>query len=64
MSCNLAAFAHKTNDELRYIMKDAREAADAVRNHDVAAECKYLDQVNDAATILYRRERAAALRAS
>ena len=48
---------HKKNDaELRYIIKDAGEAAKAMRGHDKKAEAKYLDQVNDASTVLnYRR---------
>jgi hypothetical protein len=46
----------KSEAELRYILTDAREAADAMRGHDAAAEAKYLDQINDAATELgYRR---------
>lgn len=49
------AFHAKTNDELRYILKDAGEAARAMRGHDRFAECKYLDQVNDACTILNYR---------
>ena len=40
----------KTNDELQYIAKDASEAAKAQRG--MASEGKYLDQVNDAATVL------------
>ncbi len=47
----------KSDAELRYIIKDAREAADAMRGHNDQAECKYLDQVNDACTVLnYRRK--------
>ncbi len=47
----------KTDAELLYILKDAREAADAMRGHSPVAECKYLDQVNDACTVLnYRRK--------
>jgi thymidylate synthase ThyX len=42
---------------LRYIIKDASEAAAAMRGHDAAAEGKYADQVNDAATILAYRDR-------
>jgi hypothetical protein len=41
---------------LLYIIKDASEAAQAMRGMDYRAECKYLDQVNDACTVLrYRR---------
>lgn len=49
----------KTDDMLRYIIKDAGEAARAMRDHSPEAEGKYLDQVNDACTILnYRAGRA------
>jgi hypothetical protein len=46
----------KETASLLYIINDASAAAIAMRGVDVKAECKYLDQVNDAATILaYRR---------
>lgn len=45
----------KTCAELRYILKDASEAAEAMRGHAPDAEAKYLDQVNDAATVLHYR---------
>jgi len=47
----------KTNAELRYIIKDAGEAAEAMKdvNPEAEAEAKYLDQMNDAATELYNR---------
>ena len=46
----------KTDNELRYIIKDAGEAAKAMRGMDSKAEGKYLDQVNDASTVLgYRK---------
>ena len=46
----------KSDAQLLYIIKDAGEAARAMRGMDYAAECKYLDQVNDACTVLrYRR---------
>lgn len=48
-------YHYKTNEALRYIMKDASEAARALQGHDSAAEGKYLDQVNDAATVLHYR---------
>ena len=48
-------YSTKTDAELRYIMKDASEAAQAMRDHDPVAESKYLDQMNDACTELYRR---------
>jgi hypothetical protein len=51
------AYHDKSDAELRYIMKDAGEAARAMRDHDPAAESKYLDQVNDAATVLWYRKR-------
>lgn len=50
-------YHNKTSDQLRYIIKDAGEAARAMRDHSPAAESKYLDQVNDACTVLYYRER-------
>ena len=50
-------FHQKTDAELRYIVKDAGEASECMKGHDVQAESKYLDQVNDAATILYYRNR-------
>ncbi len=34
----------KTDAELRYIMKDAGEAARAMRDHNPQAEAKYLDR--------------------
>jgi len=45
----------KTYAELHYIIKDAAEAALAMRDFDYEAECKYLDQVNDAVTVLNHR---------
>ena len=48
-------FHTKTNDELQYIAKDANAAAKAQRG--MASEGKYLDQVNDAATVLGWRAR-------
>lgn len=45
-----------TNGMLRYIIRDAKNAALCMRGLDFTAECKYLDQVNDAVTVLrYRR---------
>lgn len=46
----------KSESELRYIMKDAGEAAQAMKGHSPKAEAKYLDQVNDAATVLNYRK--------
>jgi ribosomal protein L22 len=49
---------HKKSDsQLRYILKDASEAATAMKNHDTKAELKYLDQVNDASTVLAWRKK-------
>ena len=53
-------FTTKTNEELRFIMKDAGEAAKNMRAMGSSEECKYLDQVNDAATELGRRMKRAA----
>lgn len=47
----------KTDEQLRYIIKDAGEAAQAMKDHSPAAESKYLDQVNDASTVLSYRQR-------
>jgi hypothetical protein len=54
-------YHYKSDESLRYIMKDAGEAAKAMRTHGTIsgdkAEAKYLDQVNDAATVLGWRKR-------
>jgi ribosomal protein L22 len=50
---------NKTEAELRFIIKDAGEAAQAMKGMDAKAEAKYLDQVNDACTELYRRKEKA-----
>ena len=48
----------KTDAQLRYIIKDASEAAKAMRGHPTPdAELKYLDQINNAVTVLYYRAR-------
>lgn len=48
----------KSEAELRYIIKDAGEAARSMKNHDSKSEGKYLDQVNDASTVLnYRKQK-------
>ncbi len=52
---NLAAYSRKTTAQLLYILRDASEAAVAMRGMDATAEAKYLDQANDAATVLARR---------
>jgi hypothetical protein len=48
---------HKKSDaELLYIIRDAASAAKAMQGHDPKAEAKYLDQMNDASSIMaYRR---------
>ena len=51
-------YHRKTDAELRYIVRDASDAARAMRGFCRASECKYLDQVNDAATVLSYRRRA------
>jgi hypothetical protein len=48
----------KTNDELKFIQKDASVAARNMQSMgNSAAEGKYLDQVNDASTVLGFRAR-------
>lgn len=52
-------YANKTVAELQYIMKDASEAAKCAQAlGNVQAECRYLDEVNDAATELHKRQNA------
>jgi hypothetical protein len=46
----------KSDAELKYILKDAGEAARAMKDHSPKSESKYLDQVNDAATVLHYRK--------
>jgi len=48
----------KSQAQLEFIIKDAGEAAVAMRGVDTVAECKYLDQVNDASDELASRRRA------
>lgn len=55
---NLETMRTKTVAELHYMIRDAGEAARAMRGMDDRAECKYLDQVNDACTELHRRRTA------
>jgi len=50
------AYHDKSDDELKYILKDASEAARAMKNHSPKSESKYLDQVNDAATVMHYRK--------
>jgi hypothetical protein len=48
----------KSTDELKFIIKDASEAATFAKDlGDMQAECKYLDQINDACSELYRRRK-------
>lgn len=47
----------KTDAELKYIQKDAAEAAKAMKGHSPRSEAKYLDQVNDASTVLHYRSK-------
>ena len=54
-------YSHCTEAQLRYIISDAGAAAEAMRSIDAyQSECKYRDQVNDAVSELYARQRAAA----
>jgi hypothetical protein len=50
------AYHTKSDSELHYIVKDAGEAAQAMKGHNSKAEMKYLDQVNDASTVLHYRK--------
>lgn len=52
-------FHSLTDDQLQYVMKDAREAAACMRGFDLAAENKYMDQLCDASTVLAYRRRLA-----
>lgn len=46
----------KSDSELHFIIKDAGEAAKAMKDHSPKSEAKYLDQVNDASTVLHYRK--------
>jgi hypothetical protein len=51
-----ASYWTKTEAELRFIVKDATEAARCCAEwSDPAAESKYADQINDACTVLWHR---------
>ena len=50
-------YHNKSDAELRYITKDAGEAARSMKGMDSKAEGKYLDQINDAATVLNYRKK-------
>ena len=49
-------YSDKSVDELMYIMQDAYTAAQNMKGFDSIAECKYLDQINDACTELNKRK--------
>lgn len=50
---------NKSLAALYYIQKDAYEAAQCAQaNGDKVAEAKYLDQLNDASTEIYKRSNA------
>lgn len=60
---NLPRYRRLTDSELSYIIKDASEAAAAMRSiGNVVAENKYLDQINDATTVFAERVRQKARR--
>jgi predicted RNA binding protein YcfA (HicA-like mRNA interferase family) len=50
-------YHQKSDAELKYIQKDAHEAAQAMKGHNPKAEGKYLDQHNDASTVLHYRSK-------
>lgn len=49
------SYWNKTEAQLRYIIKDAREAAEALATIAGADTGKYMDQINDACTVLNAR---------
>lgn len=51
------AYHYKTDAQLHYIAKDAHQAAKNMQGFDSKAEGKYLDQVNDAHTVIGYRQR-------
>ncbi len=53
-------YHNKSDAELKYIIKDASEASRKMESVDAKAEAKYLDQVNDASTVLHYRKGKAA----
>ena len=57
-------YHRKTNLELEYILEDANQAAIAMRGVNADAEAKYLDQINDAATVLAYRARGGKIAAA
>lgn len=53
-------YSKKTIAELQYIQKDAYEAAQCAKDlGNYQAECKYLDQISDASSELYKRRKGA-----
>jgi hypothetical protein len=52
------SYWNKPRAQLDYIIKDASEAALAMRGMDDVAEAKYLEQINDAATVIGYRSRS------
>lgn len=50
-------YHEKDDAALKFIAKDAHEAAQAMKDHDPKAESKYLDQVNDAHTVMGYRQK-------
>ena len=51
-------YSQKTIAELLYIQQDAYEAAQCAKDlGNKEAEAKYLDQVNDASSELYKRKK-------
>jgi len=50
----------KSDEELNFIVKDAGEAAQAMKGHSPKSEAKYIDQVNDASTVLHYRKNGGA----
>jgi hypothetical protein len=51
-------YSNKSTDELRFIIKDASEAASCAKDlGNSKSEAKYLDQINDACTELYKRRK-------
>jgi TRAP-type C4-dicarboxylate transport system substrate-binding protein len=59
MQLSNSRFWKLSNESLRYIMKDAHEAAEAMKGHNAAAEAKYLEQLCDAGSVLYTRQKQA-----
>lgn len=52
----MSRYANNSLASLQYIQKDAYEAAQCAQaNGDTVAEAKYLDQLNDASTEMYKR---------